>query len=176
MKIPFFRSLLSLLAFTLLSFAPLSLSFHEHYISLTKIDYAQEEKALQITMRFFIDDLEKALENRFETSMKLATDEEAESADSLIERYLEQKFKVSVNGQAMPHDYLGKQYENDEVFFFLEIGEVEGIESLEVQNSMLFEVFEEQQNYVKISLGETRKTFILIKANDKEMLKLSTLR
>ena len=45
-----------------------------------------------------------------------------------------------------------------------------------MQNSMLMEVFEEQQNYVKMTIGEIRKTFILIKANDKEMLKVAVPR
>ena len=170
------KTLLSKLLFVCLVGISLSFSLHKHYISLTRIDYAPEDKALQITMRFFIDDLEKAVGTRYGTELKLATDEEIEQSDLLIERYIEQKFKVTVNEEPKAHAFLGKQYENDEVFFFLEIEGIEGIETIAVENGMLFEVFEEQQNYVKISVGETRKTFILVKANDKELLKLNTAR
>ena len=156
--------------------AVISLSFvlHKHYISLTRIEYAPEDQALQITMRFFIDDLEKAVGTRYDTELKLGTEEEIDGSNPLIERYIQQKFRVMVNGEEKTHAYLGKQYENDEVFFFLEIGGIERIETLTVQNSMLFEVFEEQQNYVKISIGETRKTFILVRANDQEKLNLTS--
>ena len=159
-----------------LAFMALSFAVHKHYISLTQIDYVEKERALQITMRFFIDDLEKAVETRYGGELKLATEDEADNSNALIERYVEQKFKVTVNEEQKTHDYLGKQYENDEVFLFLEIKAVEQIESLGVENGMLIEVFEEQQNFVKISIGEVRKTFILIKANYKEMLNLTSIR
>ena len=171
MKIRLLLATLVLAGLTLLSFAP-----HKHYISLTQIDYDESDKALQITMRFFIDDLEKAVSGRFDKNLQLATREEMKDSDVYIERYVTSKFKLWVNGEPANADFLGKQYEDDQVFFFLEISEVEGIETLEVQNSMLMEVFEEQQNYVKISIGDTDKTFILIKANDKDLLKIDSPR
>ena len=170
------KTLLSKFALVVLVVISLSFTLHKHYISLTRIDYAAEDKALQITMRFFIDDLEKAVGTRYGTELKLGTEEEIEQSNLLIERYIQQKFKISVNEEPKTHVFLGKQYENDEVFFFLEIEGIEQIETLTVENGMLFEVFEEQQNYIKISVGETKETFILVKANDKEMLNLKTAR
>jgi hypothetical protein len=165
-----------LLLFVSIGLMSLSFGVHEHYISLTQIEYSEKDSALQITMRFFIDDLEKAVGSRYDTEMKLATDEEIDGANALIERYIEQKFKVTVNDELKTLSYLGKQYENDEVFFFLEVTGVNEIESITVENGMLIEVFEEQQNFVKIKIGEVKKTFILIKANYKEMLNLATFR
>ena len=169
MKIRIILALLILVSTPLLSFR-----VHKHYISLTQIEYKESEKALQITMRFFIDDLEKAVGGRFEKDLKLATPEEMKNSDVFIERYVENKFKLWINGESKVASYLGKQYEDDQVFFFLELTDLEKIESLAVQNSMLMEVYEEQQNYVKLRLGDVAKTFILVKANDKEMLNLST--
>lgn len=171
MKTPILKLSIAALGLIIMSFA-----VHKHYISLTKIVYSQEDQAMQITMRFFIDDIEKAVGMQYNAQLKLATDGEIDDSNVLIERYIEQKFKVSVNDELRRHSYLGKQYENDEVFFFLEIDGIDQIESIAVENGMLFEVFEEQQNYVKISIGEINKTFILVKANDKEMLNLATSR
>lgn len=169
MKTKFISALYALCIVLLMSF-----TLHKHYISLTKIDYAPEEKALQITMRFFIDDLEKGIENRNDTQLALATPQENKNSNVLIERYIRQKFKVFVNEAEMKFTYLGKQYENDEVYFFLEINQVNEINSIAVQNRMLFEIYEEQQNYIKISIEKVNKTFILVKSNDKEMLKLTS--
>lgn len=171
MKIRILLVILVLTGLTLSSF-----NLHKHYISLTQIEYNEGEKALQITMRFFIDDLEKAVETRFDKNLALATEDELKNANAYIERYLDSKFKLWINGTEQSPKYLGKQYEDDQVFFFLELEKVENIEIIEVQNSVLMEVYEEQQNYIKLSIGEIEKTFILIKANDKEMLKISTTR
>jgi hypothetical protein len=171
MKIRILLATLILTGSTLISFAP-----HKHYISLTQINYDESEKALQITMRFFIDDLEKAVGGRFDKNLQLATREEMKDSDVYIERYVASKFKLWINGEPVSAAFLGKQYEDDQVFFFLEAPEIEGIETLEVQNSMLMEVFEEQQNYVKLSILDVDKTFILIKANNKDLLKINSSR
>lgn len=122
-------------------------------------------------MRFFIDDIEKTLQDRYNTKLELATKDENKKADFFIEKYISQKFKVIINDEEKTFKYLGKEYDNDVVFFYLEISDVEKIEKIEVQNSMLMETFDEQENYIKLNINNVEKTFILIKANDKEMLK-----
>ena len=171
MKIRILYTFFALVVVTMSSFV-----LHEHYISLTQIEHNPSEKSLQITMRFFIDDLEKAVGSRFGKNLALATPEELNNSDVYIERYLDTKFNLWIDGTERTPNYLGKQYEDDQVFFFLEIDKVENIELIEVQNNMLMEVFAEQQNYIKLRIGEVDKTFILVKANDKEMLKLAGTR
>ena len=101
----------------------------------------------------------------------MATKQENKKANFYLEKYITQKFKVNINDEDKVYRYLGKEYDNDVVFFYLEIPDIENINKIVVQNSMLFEEFEEQENYVKLNINNTKKTFILIKANDKEMLK-----
>lgn len=158
----------------LLFFLPLLLSFtaHKHYISLTKIDFIEANKTVQITMKFFIDDLEAALENKHLESLELASREEHELASQYIESYVRQKFKIWINGEEKTYNYLGKEYENNEVFFYLELENIDHIKAIQVQNSMLCEAFEDQQNFIKLTIGNVQKTFILVKANDKELLEL----
>jgi hypothetical protein len=150
----------------------LALGVHKHYISLTKVDFIKEKEVIQVTMKFFIDDIELALENRHDQAMELTTKDENKMADKFLEGYIRQKFKVWVNEEEKAYSYLGKEYENNEVFFYLELENISDIKTIEVQNSMLFEEFEEQQNYIKLKIEDIQKTFILVKANNKEMLKL----
>jgi len=150
----------------------LALGVHKHYISLTKVDFIKEKEVIQVTMKFFIDDIELALENRHGEAMELTTKEENKMADKFLEGYIRQKFTVWVNEEEKAYSYLGKEYENNEVFFYLELKNISDIKTIEVQNSMLFEEFEEQQNYIKLKIENVKKTFILVKANNKEKLKL----
>lgn len=160
----------------LLLFLPLmSYTAHKHYISLTKIDFIEQRKTVQITMKFFIDDLELALENKHLESLELASEDEHQLASEHIETYVRQMFKIWINGEEKTYNYLGKEYENHEVFFYLELENVDHVNTIQVQNSMLCEVFPDQQNFIKITIGKVQKTFILVKANDKEMLKLSAI-
>ena len=162
-----FKKLIWLLIIPILAFGA-----HKHYISLTKIDYIEEKKAVQITMKFFLDDIELALENRTGETLELASNDEHQMANKYLETYVRQKFKIWINEKEQDYVYLGKEYENNEVLFYLELENIELINTIEVENSMLFDAFEEQQNYVKLDLQRVQKTMILVKANDKEMLKL----
>jgi tRNA G10 N-methylase Trm11 len=122
-------------------------------------------------MRFFIDDVENTLENRYQTDLELATKKESEKSDFYLEKYIGQKFKININSKEKTYQYLGKEYQNDVVFFYLEITDVEDIDTIEIQNSMLMEEFMEQENYIKINIKNNKKTIVLRKDNDKEMLK-----
>ena len=157
----------------LILFIPLlAFTVHKYYISLTKIDYIKEEKLVQITMRFFIDDMENTIQNRFNILLYLDTKEENKKVNLFFEKYISQKFKIKINNSFKNFTYLGKEYKNDVVFIYLEITDIESINKIEIQITMLFEDFPEQENYIKLNINSTKKTFILIKENDKEMLKL----
>ena len=147
-----------------------SFGLHKYYISLTKIDFVEKEKSIQITMRFFIDDIEKTLENRYEIDLKLATNKENKKANIYLERYIASKFEVIINQNVKLYKFLGKEYENDVIFFYLEITDIETINQISIQNRMLFEEFPDQENFVKLDINNSKKTFVLRKENDKEML------
>lgn len=154
--------LIPLMAFTL----------HKYYISLTQIDYKAQEKNLQITMRLFTDDVEKTLNANFKKDFKLDTPQELASTNQLIAYYINNHFKVIVNGKPLNIKFLGKEYENDLVYFYIEINDVATIKSIEIENTILMDEFEEQQNIIKLNIGKVLKTMILVRSNDKDLLKL----
>lgn len=54
------------IVFLLLLFTGLtSASLHKFYVSVNQLDYVPEKKAIEITSRLFIDDMDLALEKRF---------------------------------------------------------------------------------------------------------------
>ncbi|MCD6544495.1 MAG: hypothetical protein J7K34_08295 [Flavobacteriaceae bacterium] len=138
---------------------------------MTKIKYVKEERTVQITMRFFIDDIEKVLNTRFKKDFKLATAEEFKESDKYLNLYIHQKFEFKINNQLVEYTYLGKEYENDIVFFYLESSDIDNVKSIEVKNRMLLNTFEEQQNFIKLYINNKIKTMVLMRENDKEMLK-----
>lgn len=166
------KSIITKVAILIIILPIFAFSVHKYYISLTKIDFIGEKKTVQITMRFFIDDIENTLENRYQTELDLATKKENEKSDFYLEKYISQKFKININSKEKSHQYIGKEYENDIVFFYLEITDIEDIKSIEIQNSMLIEDLPEQENYIKINIKNTKKTIALRKDKDKVILKL----
>ena len=147
-------------------------SLHKYYVSTTNVAYSEEDKTLQVITRIFTDDLEMLLKERYGIEANLATEEESKLTDEFLQKYFSQKLSFTVNGEAKTLTFLGKTYEQDIVKCFIEVGEVEDISSILVENQVLFDLFEDQQNIVHFKLKGKRKSFLLIRENDKGLLKL----
>lgn len=147
---------------------------HKFYVSVTNIRYSETEQTLQITTRVFIDDLEAVLLERYGVTTSLATDNEVDEANTYIEKYLNQKMVFKVNGKHVPYTFLGKEYETDIAICYLElpIGPLAEISTLEIQNDVLTDMFEEQQNVVHFRIADKRTSFVLIRESNKGMLNL----
>ena len=85
---------------------------------------------------------------------------------------MKEKLQFSINNKSLQFNYLGKEYEADLVYFYLEIKEVEYFTSLEINNKILTQHFLEQQNVVKMKVGKKKVSKVLNKKNDKALLKL----
>jgi hypothetical protein len=147
---------------------------HKFYVSVTQVTYSSEEETLQITSRVFIDDLEQVLKERFGADLHLATSGEEEIAASHIEKYLHTKFVLYINGKETAYSYLGKRYDNDIMVCYMEVSGIPpgSISSLEIQNDLLTDLFEEQKNIVHITINDLKKSFVLVRENNKAMLNL----
>ncbi|WP_196887563.1 DUF6702 family protein [Aureivirga sp. CE67] len=157
--------LLILVIFSLSSFA-----FHKYYIALTEIDYNSKTKSFEIISRAFIDDLELSLENIHKKEVELATPEEVENAEDLMKQYLTENIEIIVNGKKQDFIFIGKKYDADLVFFFLEIPFKDEIKSFEIKNTAIMETYPEQRNIIKLKINGIDKTFHLTKNEAKGLL------
>ena len=162
----FFKKIGLLLLLPLVAF-----STHKYYLSLTQIEYNQEQKSLQIIINVFMDDIEKAVNTDYQIDLQLTTKNELANANEYFEKYLREKLQFKLSNKELIYNYLGKEYEGDLVYFYLEIENVLSPQPLEISNRILVNYFEEQQNVVKMKIGKKRKSKILNKQNDKALLK-----
>jgi len=149
-------------------------SAHKFYVSVTNIVYSEEDSAFQITSRVFIDDLDKLLKERYGVEAKLATPNESKIAEEYIEKYFRTKFVVEMDGEIVAYNFLGKRYDNDVVICYLEIPNVDlsEVKQMSVQNEVLTDLFDEQKNVVHVKWKGNKKSFVLIRENNKGMLNL----
>lgn len=144
----------------LLSVAPSAIAFpvippsslHDFHLSKCLIEYNVTEKAIQISMQVFIDDLEEALRREGKDHLALCTPKEAPDAEQYFQDYLLEHFHLAVNGQEVTYNYLGKEISEDlsSLWCYLEIEAVANINSIKVSNDLLMETFEDQQNIISI--------------------------
>ncbi len=160
------KTVFVLLLFPLL----MSSTSHKFYVSTTKIEFVKEKKTLQIITKIFTEDLEQALQARYNPSITLDSKKETETDESFLKKYLIQKIKIEVNGVPVVPMYIGKEYDIDIAKIYLEIENVSELESIQIENKVLIDMFSEQQNIIHLTTPESRKSLILDKANPKGVL------
>lgn len=149
----------------------LSVNVHKFYVSVTEVAYVNDKKSVQIITRIFIDDLENTLRERYDKHLTFAPENEGKEVETYLQRYLKDKISIQINGKFVDYKFIGKEYDNDIVFCYLEIAEVREINSFQISNKVLFESFDDQQNIVKLKINDQNKSFILINQSDKALLK-----
>ncbi len=144
---------------------------HKYYLSLTQITHVVDKNSVQIIMNVFIDDIELALNKTYQIDAQLTTDKEVAEIDTYFVRYLKEKFNISIDNKKVPYQYIGKEYEGDLVFFYLEISDIEHLKSIEISNRLLISYFPKQQHLIKVQAQEKYQSLLLTKGNDKGLLK-----
>lgn len=159
-KSVFIFLLFSSLAFT---FSSNKKANHEFHISKCQIDYNEEEKALQITVHLFIDDLEEALRQQGADKLFICTEKEDEKAEAYIYKYFQQRFKIRLEDEEINYTFLGKEMSEDmiAVWCYLEVENIESIDKMHIKNGMLMEAFEDQKNIISIVGPNKSKGYFL---------------
>lgn len=160
------KLLVFLIIMPLMSFA----IAHKYYVSVTEVEYVKEQESVQIVARIFIDDFEKMLRERYDESITLDIGKDETQIDTYIQKYLSSKLQITIDNTLQRFEFLGKEYEDDILFCYLEITGVTEVNTFEIVNQVLFDVFDEQQNLVKTKINSKRKSFMLIPQNDKGVL------
>lgn len=160
-KYLFILAIIPLMAFTVA---------HKYYVSITQVEYVKEKQSVQVITRIFVDDLERLIRMRYDETVTLAANNESEKVNQYIDKYIGEKMVITINGKQSKMVFLGKEYENDIVYCYFEIEKVASIQSFEIRNQVLFDVFPEQKNIVRTDINGENKSFVLVKQNDKGLL------
>ena len=153
-------------------FLLISLAFttHKYYLSLTQIEYNKDQNSLEVIINVFMDDIELAINKEYAIDLNLTTKDELKDADVYFHKYLTKNLTFTIDNDIVTHNYIGKEYEGDLVYFYLEIAVKENPKSLEVFNTILLTYFEQQQNIVKFKNDSKRQSKILSKNTNKALL------
>ena len=117
-----------------------------------------------------MDDIETALNKEYSIDLQLTNKNELKDNDVYFEKYLEKNLSLKIDDISYSFNYIGKEYDGDLVYFYLEIENVNSLETIEIINTILIEHFPEQQNLIKSKVNKKHKSILLTKANDKGLL------
>jgi hypothetical protein len=146
----------------------LTFCFYAHpiHVSVTEIEFDQNDEALEIMMRVFIDDLELTLRNDLSNpQLDILNPDSKTSVDELVKEYLRGHFTISLDNKVQKTNYLGHEREGQAFIFYIEVTDVKPWKTITVQNDIIMSTHEDQSNIIHVfkndevrSLRLTRNT------------------
>ena len=150
------RFFLTLLLFT--SWTPA----HKFYVSMTDIEWEASEQVMGITSRFFVDDLERALD--LEGNVKIH-EKNSPELFLMIQGYYLNHFELWDDEGKITIEFIGYELENDLIWCYAQCNHKPDGRSLSIKADWLCERFEDQSNIVHLKDPEGMKTLILNAGN-----------
>lgn len=145
---------LILFSFSLEAAAP---SVHKFYLSNTYIEFNAQNRSIEITSKIFTDDLEHAIEKQCYRYFSL--NPQTPEVFELVKKYIAEKLSVQVGGRNVVLNFLGYNVDNDMTTLFLE-GNYFDPNQVVVTNTILLELFADQQNIVEVKWnGQSKREY-----------------
>lgn len=152
-----------LIVFSLLALISASAALHKFYVSKTTILFNERTQQFEITCKFFTDDLESTLMQGRKELLHLGLENEAASTNSLIEDYVKNHFRIVMDNETIAYRFVGKEVESDLTYVYLEFFRVPQFHSMKIENTLLVDLFPEQQNIVDLTMNSTTQTLIFMR-------------
>ena len=144
------------------------LVLHPFHVSVSDIKYKQDKKAIQISTRIFLDDLELGLQAYTgNEKLDITASENWEFVKENLKPYLLERIKLwDEKNRAYEIKYIGAEIEDDVMWAYLEVEKVKKLKHVKVYNSVLHEVWGDQENLVHFRAYDNVKSARLYKGED----------
>ncbi|MEM6643334.1 MAG: DUF6702 family protein [Bacteroidota bacterium] len=137
-----------------------SFLLHPFHVSVTDVKYKADQKSLQISSRIFLDDLELALrETSGDQSLDITDPDDWEQVKTELKQYVLERISLEdQKGKVFTLKYVGAEIEEDVMWCYMEIEKVKRLSLIKVTNSILHEIWADQENLVHFRAFDTVKS------------------
>lgn len=147
------------------------LLFHPIHLSVSEISYSEKDKALQITSRIFLDDLELSIRNQLnQPELDLLQPGPSQTTEQLISDYVLKRFSVKLDSKLQKLNFLGFEREDPAVICYIEIENIKKFSTMEVKNEVIMETHNDQSNLVHVTYKEPVKSMRLTRDKSSSIL------
>lgn len=138
-----------------------SAGVHKFYVSVFQMEYVPAKKEVQITGRIFIDDLEAGLNKKYGKKLYLGTPKELAESTDLLKKYFSEKIVIKINNKPKVLTLLGRETEDDVLICYFTLPAEGKVQTIQVSNTVLFDMFSEQQNIIHTTVNGNKKSLLL---------------
>lgn len=134
---------------------------HPFYVSVVDVNHNAPEKSLEISVRVFYDDFEKALNSHFKTTTDLLNPKTKEQSDKLIKAYIQKNMQLVVDGKVVAMNYLGFEQQKESIWAYLEVSNIADFKKIDINCSLLYDYQQQQSNILHVKKAKNDQSYKL---------------
>lgn len=131
---------------------------HPYHVGSVEINYNAKSKTFEVTGRFFLDDLENGLSQKYGKLFHFNDAKYKAQLNEALKNYSAEYFKLKTDNKFIKVNYVGYEEDNESVNLYLESEVVAAPKKVETAVSFLYNLFEDQINIVHIIVNGNRKS------------------
>ncbi|MCX3264113.1 hypothetical protein OQZ29_05115 [Pedobacter agri] len=131
---------------------------HPLHVSTTEVSFNQKDKTLEISCRIFSDDFESILAKNYKQKTDLSNPAMKNAMDEMVKKYINSHLQIKANGKAVAMKYIGFEIDHEATNIYLEVEKISSLKAVEVTNTILYDLFDDQMSIVHLVKAQTRKS------------------
>lgn len=131
---------------------------HPYHVGSVEFNYNVKSKTFQITGKFFLDDLENALNKKYGKSIRFNDPKYKAEINKELQDYCENYLKLKINNQFLTFNFVGFEENQESVDIYLESKATVKPEKVETSVSLLYNLFDDQINIIHVIIDGVRKS------------------
>jgi hypothetical protein len=143
-------------------FSPRSISSnnkpHPIHVSTSNIEYNKADGKLEVICTIFTDDFEAALAKQYKAKTDLNKPEMHAAMDALIKSYIAANLNIKADNVTVNLNYLGFEINREATDVYLESEKMPLMKKVDVEASLLYNLFDDQINIVHVIVNGVRKS------------------
>ena len=140
---------------------------HPFYLGMTELMYNEKEKRLEISVRIFSDDLERALRKKCNCKIDLLNTDNQSTNAIHLQQYINMHLQIHTGNKPLKLEWVGYEHEQESTWTYLEAKlDTKGNKIL-VNNDLLYDILDAQVNLVRIKTKDKDRTWQLKKPDTK---------
>ena len=151
------QKLLFVFTLFLFSLSPAK-NLHPYHVGSVEFNYNSKSKTFQITAKFFLDDLENALKDKYGKAVHFNDANYKSQINEYLKKYCEEYLKLKADNQFLKIDYVGFEEDSESVNIFLESEPLTSPKKVETAVSFLYNYFDDQMNIIHIVIDGKRQS------------------
>ena len=139
-------------------FALCSFKIHPYHVGSVEFNYNSKSKTFEISGKFFLDDLENALKEKFGKAVHFNDPKYKTEINELLKKYAEDYLKIKSDNKFLKINYVGFEEDSEAVNIYLESETTNPPKKVETAVSFLYNYFDDQMNIIHIIVNGKRQS------------------